>query len=77
LCFRGGSRRAKGNRRSSSGQPTVPSGWHLSAHQMWGSQAIRQHQNEGMYSSCFYYINNWSYILLWFLWTRIHNANNN
>jgi hypothetical protein len=26
LCFRGGSRRAKGNRRSSSGQPTVPCG---------------------------------------------------
>jgi hypothetical protein len=76
-CASGGSRRAKGNRRSSSGQPTVPCGWHLSAHQMWASQTIRQHQNEGMSNSHFYYLNNWSYILLWFLWTGIHNANNN
>jgi hypothetical protein len=68
--------RELGNRRSWSGQPTVPCGWHLSVHQMWASQAIRQHQNEGMSNSCFYYLNNWSYILLWFLWTGIHNANN-
>jgi hypothetical protein len=46
-------------------------------HQMWASQSIRQHQNEGMYNSSFYYLYNWSYMLLWFLWTTIHNANNN
>jgi hypothetical protein len=92
LCFHNGSRREKGNRRSSSGQPMVPCDWHRLAHHMWASKPFDNIKMKVCIIHAFIssiiiihaFISSIidAYILFWYLWIDIHNdsiihANNN